>query len=152
MKRTPLKRKTPLRAKSNKKKVKRTKRTKLTSLKVLKRKAWQAIAAYIRRRDPFCVTCGNPTTDCGHYRHNSERSQALGGNALWYDERNLNGQCTRCNCFQSGALDRYALFLEEKHGKGILQELNKLYLTPKKWTREEIEKLTRYYEGKSFDR
>lgn len=40
---------------------------------------------------------------------------------------------------------RYALFLEEKHGAGILQELNRQYQTPKKWTREEIEAKRKFY-------
>jgi hypothetical protein len=118
---------------------------KLQSIKRLKITTWQAMARFIRARDPLCVTCGNPTTEAGHYKHNSERSQSLGGNALWFDARNVHGQCGVCNRWKSGNLAAYALFLEEKYGPGILQDLNDLYRTPKKWTREELEKMRRFY-------
>lgn len=122
-------------------------------IRALKKRAWRAISVYIRQRDPWCVTCGqNATRDCGHYRHNSERNQELGGNALWYDERNLNGQCVSCNKWHSGALDRYAIYLQAKHGYGILEEIQRLYTTPKKWTVEEIQALTAKYEGLAFNR
>lgn len=32
-------------------------RTKLTPIKSLKRRAWKAVSAFIRKRDPYCVTC-----------------------------------------------------------------------------------------------
>jgi hypothetical protein len=131
----------------------------LQSLKRLKLTTWEVFARFIRARDPWCVSClgqgiRTPTTEAGHYKHNTERSQSLGGNALWFDARNCNGQCGKCNRWQSGNLAAYALFLEEKHGPGILQELNTLYRTPKKWTREEIEakrtSFTEAYEQLAF--
>lgn len=100
---------------------------------------WQAMSRFVRSRDPKCVTCGGPNEHAGHYKHNSERSQQLGGNALWFDLRNINSQCVSCNTYKAGNLTLYAIYLEEKHGVGILQELNRLWLIPKKWTREEIE-------------
>ncbi len=106
------------------------------SVKGAKEKAWKATSLLVRKRDPICVTCKvRPTTQCGHWKHNSDKpNQQLGGNALWYDLRNLAGQCTVCNCYNSGELDEFGLYLEEKHGFGILQELQRLYNTPKKWT------------------
>ena len=74
--------------------------------------------------------------EAGHYKHNSERSASLGSNALWFDARNVNGQCGVCNRWKPGNLAAYAHFLEKKHGPELLQELNKLYQTPRKWTRE----------------
>lgn len=65
---------------------------------------------------------------------------------LWYDVRNLAGQCTYCNCYNSGELDKYAIYLEEKYGHGILQELQKLYNTPYKWTLGEILGIAIHYE------
>jgi hypothetical protein len=149
MKRTPLKRtawkrkpriwakKPPRRA------IKAPKGTKrLESVKSLKKRAWTLISLYVRKRDGYrCVTCGATEVgmDCGHYRHNTERSSSLGGNALWYDLRNLNCQCGfRCNKMLSGNLDQYALFLTRKYGPQILEEIQTLYRTPKHWTREEI--------------
>jgi hypothetical protein len=141
----PLKRRSPLRAKSVS--LKRTaSKHRLTSIKALKKKAWQAISRFVRARDKRCVTCPNGLAeDAGHFIHNSERSQSLGGNALWYDARGINGQCTGCNRFRSGNLVQYALYLEGKYGPGIIQELNTLYRTHKKWTRDEIEAITVKY-------
>lgn len=116
------------------------------TIKGAKTRAWTALSRYVRARDPHCVTCGAPSTEAGHYRHNSDKpNKQLGGNALWYDDRNINGQCMRCNHFKSGNLDSYALYLEGKHGKGILQKLNKLFLTPKKWTIEGILAVEQHY-------
>lgn len=107
--------------------------------KTLKAKTWVALSKFVRQRDKKCVTCGGPPDDAGHFIHNSERSQSLGGNELWYDLRNINAQCTRCNRFKSGNLAPYALYLEEKYGHGVIQELHDLWRKPKKWTREEIQ-------------
>lgn len=138
MKRSPFKRryKAP-----SKPKIKR-RQDKLESIKHLKLRVWTLISLYVRKRDGYrCVTCGatGVNMDCGHYRHNSERNMSLGGNALWYDLRNLNCQCSfNCNRNLSGNLANYAIFLEKKYGSGILQEIDTLYRTYKKWTREEL--------------
>ncbi len=120
--------------------------SKLMSVKRLKELAWKAISKYVRERDNgICVTCGKKddwqNMDCGHYRSNSERNQSFGGNELWYDLRNLNCQCFRCNRMLSGNQAEYALFLERKYGNGILQELDLLHRTYKLWTRQELEKI-----------
>lgn len=89
-----------------------------------------------------------PTTEAGHFKHTSDKeNKQLGGNRVWYDERNLNGQCSRCNRHNSGELDLYALYLERKHGHGICQELDRLYRTAKKWTREELLAVAEKYEA-----
>lgn len=111
--------------------------------------AWQAMSRFVRARDKRCVTCGGPPEHAGHYRHNSERSQSLGGNALWFDLRNINAQCSSCNTYRAGNLNEYAIYLEQKHGTGILQELNILYRTPKKWTRAEVEAKRRSFQEAS---
>lgn len=117
------------------------------SVKSVKTRAWKAFSAFIRKRDKKCVTCGAPATQVGHYKHNSDKpNKQLGGNMLWYSEKNVHGQCTRCNCFNSGELDEYALYLEETYGSGILQELQKLYNTPYKWTIEELVGIAIHYE------
>jgi 5-methylcytosine-specific restriction endonuclease McrA len=119
------------------------------SVPYAKQQAWTALSKFVRARDPRCVTCGYPTTEAGHYRHNSDKAnKQLGGNELWYDERNINGQCMRCNRYFSGRLDRYSIYLEEKYGKGILQKLNKSFLTPRKWTVDEILKVAENYKKK----
>lgn len=150
----PLRRHTPLKAKTGLKRgtvrLKRTSwntkpktRTKLPSIKSVKRKAWEAASRYVRARDPHCVTClmdgrNTPSSEAGHYKHTSDKiNQTLGGNMVWWDQRNLNGQCGRCNRHNSGELDLYGLYLEQKYGHGICQELDQLFRKEKKWTRDE---------------
>lgn len=107
--------------------------------KTAKARAWKALSEYVRAKDKKCVTCPTGNADhCGHYLRNSERNQQLGGNALWYDIRNFGGQDVRCNNFGGGEQAKFALYLEEKHGHGILQELEKLRQTYKLWTLAEI--------------
>jgi len=121
----------------------------LISPKTLKRRTWEALSAYIRVRDRKCTTCPTGQAEhCGHYQRNSERNQLFGGNALWWDERNFGGQCVACNNYRGGEQQKFAIVLENKFGHGILQELNDLYHTPKKWTREEILKVESYYKEK----
>ena len=117
------------------------------SIKGLKRKVWKEISTFIRNRDPICVTCKKkPTTEAGHYIHNNDKAtQSLIGNKLWYDLRNLNGQCSYCNRWLSGKLDKYAEYLEEKYGFGVLQELRIKFNTHKKWTKEELELIIKKY-------
>ena len=45
--------------------------------------------------------------------------------ALRYDERNVFPACVSCNIFKSGNLPAYSIFLEEKFGQGIIQQLVK---------------------------
>lgn len=113
---------------------------KLPNPKTLKLRAWKALSRLVRDEEPYCVTCGRPTTEAGHYEPNGERNQSLGGNMLWYDRRNIHGQCAYCNRFGSRQvmMTAYSIFLEKTYGDGILQELKKLRNTPKVWTREEL--------------
>lgn len=122
--------------------------------KSIKTRVWTVISLFIRKKYPFCVTCRvkgkiTPSTQCGHYKHNSDKpNKTLGGNELWYYEKNFAGQCTQCNCFNSGELDDFAIFLEKEYGHGILQELNELYNTPKKWSIDELLKVEEEYKNK----
>ena len=119
---------------------------KLRSIKAIKLELWGLISLFIRKRDKFrCITCKLAGNHCGHWRTNGERNMSLGGNELWWDERALNCQCVVCNNYKSGNIAEYDLYLEKKYGFGILQELNRLYRTPKKWTRQEIENKIEHY-------
>lgn len=104
-----------------------------------KKQAWQALSRLVRAEEPKCCTCGAPTEHAGHWKHNTDKeNKQLGGNELWYDRRNVHGQCLQCNNFRSSNPVEYAIFMEEKYGHGIIQELYRLYRTPKKWTILEI--------------
>ena len=111
-----------------------TKRKKLPTIPKLKKKVWKVMSLYIRLRDSdeddmcTCCTCGvrKPYKEmhAGHYIPKS-----LG---LWimFHEENTHAQCPGCNLFKHGNLHEYALFLEEKYGKRILQELSDIRNLP----------------------
>lgn len=125
------------------------------STKGLKEKAWATISRYVRQRDKgVCITCGRKKDwkeqDCGHFLRNTERNAQLGGNALWFDERNLACQCFYCNRMQSGQGAIYAVRIQERYGDDIPKLLLKLWQTPKKWSKEEIIQITEKYEGQIF--
>jgi hypothetical protein len=104
MKRSPLKRKP----------FKKKKAGNESEIKKLHKKAWSLMSIYIRLRDRKCVTCGRVINlQAGHFIHGK----------LDFDERNINAQCRRCNFFKSGNLADYAVYLEEKFGFGIIQDL-----------------------------
>ena len=101
----------------------------------LKKKLWHLVSEYIRRKDANldgyteCITCGKVAhwkeMDCGHYK-----KAGSSGLYLYFDERNLGVQCTSCNRFKGGAMDKYAIYLEKKYGNGILQEFDRLHGKP----------------------
>jgi hypothetical protein len=121
------------------------------NIRALKRRTWQALSKSVRAGARNCISCGTPITpetcDAGHFHPNTERNMSLGGNALWYDSRNINCQCLKCNRFASGNLVGYTVWLENKYGYGIVQELDKLYRTYKLWTVEELQNLINKYES-----
>ena len=121
----------------------------MTTPKSAKRTTWEAFSKFIRNRDPGCVTCGNPTTCAGHFFHTSDKSTNphLGGNEVWYSEKNVNGQCNSCNIHKSGNLAPYSVYLEEKYGFGIIQKLRDLFNTPKKWSIEEVLEVKEKYKN-----
>ena len=112
-----------------------------------KERAWRAFSKFIRLRDPQCITCGKPTTEAGHYFHTSDKgtNPHLGGNEVWFNEKNVHGQEYSCNREKSGNLSLYTLYIEEKYGMGIVQDLRKLYNTPRKWTIEELLEIEKIY-------
>ena len=82
-------------------------------------KAWKAWSAYIRKRDPFCVThlvLGKkvPSENAGHFWHA----------VLDFDDENINGQCINCNHWNSGRLAEYSTYLLNKLGKKKFEALD----------------------------
>ena len=57
--------------------------------------------------------------DAGHY------VPKTAGLALYFNEQNVNAQCTYCNRWMHGNLSRYAIALRRKYGQNILEELDK---------------------------
>ncbi len=119
--------------------------------KSAKQRAWKSFSAFIRKRDPLCVTCKKPTTEAGHFLHTSDKgsTKTLGGNEIWYDERNVNGQCGHCNRWKSGNQIKYTMYLQEKYGYEIVPELYKLFRTPRKYTIEELLEIEERYNDRT---
>ncbi len=123
------------------------------SPELAKKRAWSAFSKYIRARDKICITCTGHTTQAGHWLHTGDKGSNpnLGGNELWYNEKNVNGQESSCNLSKSGNLAEYAVHLEEKWGDGTIKELYKLRRTPKKWTTPELLDIETLYKQKLLD-
>lgn len=108
---------------------------------IAKRKAWTEFSIFIRRRDPFCITCGAKTTEAGHFIHQISMLE------LYFDPTVVNGQCGRCNRWLHGNLGVYAVELDKKYGAGTAEKLldkvekrNKLPRATQKFYEELYEK------------
>lgn len=98
-----------------------------------KEKAWKQFSRFIRLRDSDkkgigkCCTCGQKqpwkALQAGHFPQGR-------GNPILFDERGCNAQCKGCNIMKHGALDEYAIFMTDKYGYQIIEELNQLKHTP----------------------
>jgi hypothetical protein len=117
------------------------KRKKSTKTKA-KEKAWAEFSRFIRLRDSDhngmvkCCTCDKVAhwkeMQAGHFPQGR-------GNSILFDEQAVHGQCYGCNVCCHGRLDIYAVFMIEKYGQGIIEEMNR-----RKWqsvTLTEIELL-----------
>lgn len=116
------------------------------SIGELKKDLDEVFSKFIRQRDAgICFTCGDKKPwkyqQNGHYVSRSH-------NSLRYHEKNCHCQCYRCNIPLGGNLTEYALRLERKYGKGILQELDKLKNKTKKFTPHELIRLIHEYKEK----
>ena len=125
------------------------KNTKAHTLSWHKKKVDKIFSKYIRLRDNgVCFTCMAKDSpkymQAGHFVPRNISSTR-------FDERNVNCQCKGCNIFHSGRLDVYAVELEKKYGQGILQELQELKRTHKKFTIPELEEMYEIYKSKLKD-
>lgn len=115
MKRTPLRRYTPLRPKKPWEWWKKP--------KTLAEQLWEVFAKFIKKRDRYtCFTCGTrvrgKNCHAGHFIASS-----VGGLALRYNEYNVHVQCYDCNILKHGNLDVYKQKMIEKYGQAIVDEL-----------------------------
>jgi len=97
-----------------------------------KARAWRACSIYIRTKASKdghcqCVTCKewNPIkrTDAGHFISKSR------GNAIYFEEENINPQCARCNRFHEGNKHMYTLYMIDTYGIEKVHELEALART-----------------------
>jgi 5-methylcytosine-specific restriction endonuclease McrA len=124
------------------------KRKKLPSLAKLKRDLDKAFSRYIRLRAcdgcnrGICVTCGSvvdySAANAGHFiarQHLATR----------YDERNVHLQCVMCNLYKHGNLINYTLFMQNRYGQEVVDELMRLKRTSVKLSRGDYEELLQKY-------
>jgi 5-methylcytosine-specific restriction endonuclease McrA len=103
----------------------------MASLTPAEKRLDKVFSTYIRMRDTKtkgdvrwgkCCTCGGikhyADLDAGHYCDRSNKCTR-------WDEQNVHAQCQSCNRFAGGRQDDYAIFLMEKYGKEILEELHR---------------------------
>lgn len=110
-----------------------------------------AVNAYIRERDKEkgCISCGTSLQiesvgggfDAGHYR---SRGSAP---SLRFDERNIHGQCKRCNRYLSGNYGAYRIGLERRYGCAFVLALDSDNEV-RKWTIEELKAIRDEYRNK----
>ena len=102
----------------------RTKGAKNIGLRKAKARAWNQFSLYIRRRDGFkCVTCGRTYPE--NQRGGIQGGHFVAGrhNSILFDERNCHAQCYGCNVMKRGAPTQYWLFMEQKYGRAVIDEL-----------------------------
>lgn len=117
----------------------------------LKKLADKLFSEYIRRKYAnhqgfaSCFTCGvkKPWQELqnGHYVSRSV-------NSLRYDERNCHVQCCKCNVFNHGAMDSYALALQKKYGPDILKILAKDKRKSVQYSTSDLQRLILEIRGK----
>jgi hypothetical protein len=113
VKRTPLKRKTALKATTS---LSRTppKRRKKTDLQKLKAKLWELCKHITRTRyGNVCYTCGKGDLAGSNWHTGHYISSSICSTALRYDLENLRPQCYSCNINKSGNWLAYELHLKE---------------------------------------
>jgi len=99
---------------------------------------------YIRLRDADengniqCCSCQKEVfwkdSDAGHFISRKHRTTR-------YHEKNVHGQCRACNRFDDGNPPGYALFLIERHGIQILNDLQVASHGSTRWTQFEIDNM-----------
>lgn len=115
-----------------------------------KKLLWRFLSLYVRQRDGgVCISCGKKdhwrNTDAGHY------IPKTAGLSTYFDERNVNCQCTRCNRWMHGNLSAYAVAMRKKYGDNILEELDEQRKVVRKISTEEYKKLVEEYKNKLLD-
>ena len=120
--------------------VKKTKKARLKS------KAWTLFSEYIRRRDADkegiiqCVTCNKRS----HWKgEGMQAGHFIAGRtlSLLFDDRNCHSQCYGCNVGRNGSYVEYFLYMEERYGREVIDELRFLKNQSRKYSIGDYEQL-----------
>lgn len=115
------------------------------------KEAKTAMHAYVRKRDEGkdCISCDTILSsagvgggmDAGHYRSVGSAKH------LEFDERNIHGQCKRCNNYLSGNAVEYRKKLIQRFGPEFVEGLE-ADNTPRKLTIEDLKQIKETYKRK----
>lgn len=121
---------------------------------MLKKKLWKVFAEYIKKRDKnICFTCGRRAEGQG-YHAGHYIAKSICGLALYFDERNVHGQCFHCNINLGGNGRIYERKMLKKYGKKVVKELDKMAAQKiTKWSKQDyLDKIAFYQEKlKKYD-
>lgn len=124
-----------------------------TTISKLKKKLDKVFSEYIRKRDSDykgnckCISCGKEYPAFGgstHAGHLFSRRYL----SIRYDEKNVNSQCSYCNTFLNGNQIKAARGVENKWGKGTVDELESRMHIVVKLTRTDYEEAIERYKQK----
>jgi hypothetical protein len=111
----------------------------------LKKILWKLTSEYVRRSEADhtgqtkCSTCDLirhwKEMQAGHFIPKAQ------GNAIYFDLRNINTQCYRCNINLGGNGAEYYPFMLDKHGQEVIDELRRLSRTTVKFTKADYEEM-----------
>jgi hypothetical protein len=125
----------------------------MATISKLKKKLDKIFSEYIRLRDSDykgnckCISCGKEAPAFGgsiHAGHLFSRRYL----ATRFDEKNVNAQCAYCNTFLNGNQIKASRGVENKWGKGTVQEIESRIHITVKLTRVDYEESIEYYKQK----
>tara|TARA_R100000541_G_scaffold42975_1_gene50205 strand:- start:2027 stop:2419 length:393 start_codon:yes stop_codon:yes gene_type:complete len=109
----------------------------MSTISKLKKKLDKIFSEYIRLRDSDykgnckCISCGKEAQAFGgstHAGHLFSRRYL----SIRFDEKNVNAQCSYCNTFLNGNQIKAARGVDNKWGKGTVNELeSRMHITTK---------------------
>jgi len=116
--------------------------------KITKQMVWEVFSKCIRLKYAdkngyvICFTCGTKI----YWKKAQAGHGASGrGNSILFNEKFVRPQCVRCNIFLKGNYDVFHAKLIKEYGSGVLDEINKLKKTIKKFTQSELKELYEHY-------
>lgn len=118
--------------------------------------AWKACSMFVRTRDCLitsnrpdfgsCVTCGSK-----HWIQDLDAGHFLGGRdmGILFDLRGIHSQCHRCNRMLGGNSEAYKRFMLANYGEAIINDLKRLKLAIRKYTKVDFQMLTEDWRAKT---
>lgn len=122
-----------------------------------KQKLWRAFAEFIRLRDApnghgQCISCGKLIpypNETGRWHAGHYYPRSITYSTLYFDERNVNGQCRHCNTFLEGNTGGYLRGLVAKYGEKVIDEMDVVRACGlKKMYDYEYDELAKHYRKK----